>query len=151
MKGTQKYTIKEVAQLSGLTVSTLRYYETIGLIDQIGRDPSSKHRTYNEDELNFVIAVACLNATGMSLDEMREYLNNRHHGSKAAGQQIALLETQGARLAKEAQHIKLRRRYVDIKIEYWKAVEAKSAKEIETAAQNARAIAKEMQTPKKTK
>jgi MerR family transcriptional regulator, aldehyde-responsive regulator len=41
---TQLYTIREVAELSGLPESTLRYYETIGLIHPIHRDSSSKSR-----------------------------------------------------------------------------------------------------------
>jgi DNA-binding transcriptional MerR regulator len=47
----QLYTIREVASLSGLPESTLRYYETIGLIHTITRDSSSKHRVYNEHNL----------------------------------------------------------------------------------------------------
>ena len=72
---TQLYTIREVAKLSGLPESTLRYYETIGLIHPIRRDSSSKHRVYNENDVNFAISIACLNATGMSLEDMRTYFN----------------------------------------------------------------------------
>ena len=60
-KGTQKYAIKEAAKLSGLPESTLRYYETIGLIDSISRDPSSKHRVYSEDDINKVISKHYIN------------------------------------------------------------------------------------------
>jgi len=61
------YTMREVAKLSGLPESTLRYYETLGIIHPIRRDSSSKHRAYSEDEVHFALAIACLNATGMSL------------------------------------------------------------------------------------
>src|SRR5436190_17817633 len=91
---TQLYTIREVARLSGLPESTLRYYETIGLIHPITRDASSKHRVYNEQDVNFVIAIACLNATGMSIEDMRTYLKNRSQGAQAADEQVELLETQ---------------------------------------------------------
>ena len=40
------YTIKEASQLSGLPSSTLRYYESIGIIQSVARDGSSGHRTY---------------------------------------------------------------------------------------------------------
>src|SRR6266480_5169369 len=73
----QLYTIREVAKLSGLPESTLRYYETIGLIPPITRDASSKHRVYNEHDVNFAVAIACLNAIGMSIEDMRSYLKNR--------------------------------------------------------------------------
>jgi len=59
------YTIKEAATLTGFPASTLRYYETIGVIAPIGRGASSKHRVYDEDDLNQLIWVACLAATGM--------------------------------------------------------------------------------------
>ena len=104
----QLYTIREVARLSGLPESTLRYYETIGLIHPITRDTSSKHRVYNEHDVNFAIAIACLNATGMSLEDMRTYLKNRILGAQAANEQVALLETQKRRLAEEAQYLELR-------------------------------------------
>lgn len=34
--------------ISGLPESTLRYYEQIGIIASIARDPSSGHRAYSE-------------------------------------------------------------------------------------------------------
>ncbi len=34
--------------ISGLPESTLRYYEQIGIIATIARDPSSGHRAYSE-------------------------------------------------------------------------------------------------------
>src|SRR5260370_37164979 len=101
----QLYTIREVARLSGLPESTLRYYETIGLIHPITRDASSKHRVYNEQDVNFAIAIACLNATGMSLEDMRTYLTNRILGAQAANEQLALLETQKRRLAEEERYL----------------------------------------------
>ena len=38
MKTIQSYTIKQASELSGLPESTLRYYETVGLINRINRD-----------------------------------------------------------------------------------------------------------------
>ena len=46
------YTIKEAAALTGLPASTLRYYESIGVIAPISRGASSKHRVYDEDDLD---------------------------------------------------------------------------------------------------
>src|SRR6266849_10551240 len=109
----QQYTIRETAKLSGLPESTLRYYETIGIIHPIRRDSSSKHRAYSEDDVHFAIAIACLNATGMSLEDMRTYLKNRSQGAQAANEQVELLEAQKQRLTEEAHYLELRRRYVD--------------------------------------
>lgn len=70
------YTIKEAAALTGLPASTLRYYESIGVIAPIGRGASSKHRVYDEDDLDQLMWVACLAATGMSVSDMRQYVTN---------------------------------------------------------------------------
>ena len=144
----QLYTIREVAKLSGLPESTLRYYETIGLIHPITRDSSSKHRVYNEHDVDFAIAIACLNATGMSLEDMRTYLKNRSLGAQAANEQVELLETHKRRLAEEAHYVTLRQRYVDAKIAYWKAVASGDTEQIERAREQTHAIAQELKLPK---
>lgn len=56
------YTIKEASQLSGLPSSTLRYYESIGIIQSVARDGSSGHRTYTQEDINTIDAIACLSA-----------------------------------------------------------------------------------------
>ena len=60
--------------ISGLPESTLRYYEQIGIIAPIARDPSSGHRAYTDEDIQSLVTISCLSATGMPLDAMREYL-----------------------------------------------------------------------------
>jgi DNA-binding transcriptional MerR regulator len=144
----QNYTIRETAKLTGLPESTLRYYETIGLIHPIARDSSSKHRVYSEDDVNRIIALACLSAIGMSIENMRAYLKNQSLGEQAADEQVELLETQQKHLAEEAHMLELRRRYVDSKIAFWKAVKSGSKEEIDEAGKRTYAIAQELKLPK---
>jgi DNA-binding transcriptional MerR regulator len=120
----REYTIKEAAALTGLPASTLRYYESIGVIAPIARGASSKHRVYDESDLDQLMWIACLAATGMSVSDMRQYVANGQLGRSAAPEQILLLTDQEQRLAAEAEHVALRQRYVRIKIDYWHAVEA---------------------------
>jgi DNA-binding transcriptional MerR regulator len=118
------YTIKEAATLTGLPASTLRYYESIGVIAPVSRGASSGHRLYDEEDLDELMSVACLAATGMSVSDMRAYVANASLGPAAAREQIELLAAQERRSAEEAEQIALRQRYVRIKIDYWHAVEA---------------------------
>jgi DNA-binding transcriptional MerR regulator len=120
----RSYTIKEAAALTGLPASTLRYYESIGVIPPISRDASSRHRVYDEDALDQLMWIACLAATGMSVSDMRQYVANGVLGPAAAAEQIELLAAQERRLALEVEQVALRRRYVQLKITYWQAVEA---------------------------
>lgn len=118
------YSIKEAAALTGLPASTLRYYESIGVIAPVGRGESSGHRVYTDDDLDLLTWVACLSATGMSVSDMQRYVANGALGAAAARQQMELLATQQERLAREAELIAVRQRYVALKIDYWTAVEA---------------------------
>jgi DNA-binding transcriptional MerR regulator len=143
-KNAHSYSIREASKLSGLSASTLRYYETIGLMDSVGRDSSSKHRRYTDDDIDHAIAVACLNATGMPIDDMRSYLGNRGKGAGSAQEQITLLEGHKQHLAEEAYSLGLRQRYIDAKIAYWRAVLAGDAAQAEEIGKRARLISQEL-------
>ena len=143
------YTIKEAATLTGLPASTLRYYESIGVISPISRGASSKHRVYDEDDLDQLMWIACLAATGMSVSDMRQYVANGQLGPSAAGEQIELLTTQAQRLDLEAEHLALRQRYVRLKIDYWHAVEANDPDRAELISGEAGALADQLTRAKK--
>ena len=138
------YTIKEAAGLTGLPASTLRYYESIGVISPISRGASSKHRMYDENDLDQLMWVACLAATGLSVSDMRQYVANGRRGPEAAADQIELLSAQSARLRIEAEHLAVRQRYVRIKIDYWYAVEAGDEERADLLSREARVLADEL-------
>lgn len=145
---TKSYTITAAAKISGLPESTLRYYETIGLIQPITRDKITKRRVYNEDDMNLVVAVACLNATGFSIDDMRTYLDNRVLGDEAAGAQIELLSGQLSHLQEDMHYAQLRIEYVKSKIDFWQSINKKDSKAIEAYRKKTYAIADRMKLPK---
>lgn len=138
------YTITQAAQMSGLRESTLRYYETIGIIQPIKRDVSTKRRVYRQKDIDIIDAIACLNATGMKLEDMRKYISNASQSDTDAHEQIALLKTQKARLDEEERQILLRRGYVSLKIDYWKAYERNDKPQIEQIAQKAKTLAQDL-------
>ncbi len=140
----RSYSIKETAALTGLPASTLRYYEQVGVITPISRGESSKHRVYDEDDLDQLMAVSCLAATGMSVSDMRQYMANNQAGPAAAADQRRLLEEQRHRLAVEAEALALRERYVDLKIDYWRSVEAGDSARTEQISARAAALADEL-------
>lgn len=143
------YSIKEAASLTGLPASTLRYYESIGVIKPIARGDTSSHRIYTEDDLDLLTWVACLSATGMSVGDIRTYVANGTLGAHAAAEQVDLLLEQKRRLAREAQHIVQRQHYVSIKIAYWQAVESGDDARADQLSDQARALADDLKKAKK--
>src|ERR1700722_2550928 len=84
-------TIQDVSRRSRLSEPTLRYYEQVGLIGPIARDPSSGHRRYREEDLDALQVLACLRAMGVGIEEMRTYQAHRELGHAKAGVQRDLL------------------------------------------------------------
>lgn len=115
------HTIREASMLSGLPESTLRYYEKIGIIAPIARDSSSGHRMYTDDDIESLVTISCLSATGMPLEAMREYLDNRVGGPQGAARQMELLRAQADRLEERENSIRMQRAYVAFKIRFWQA------------------------------
>ncbi len=145
---TKKYTITETAKISGLRESTLRYYESISIIKPISRDANTKRRAYSEDDVNLIVAIACLNATGMSIEDMKAYLNNYDHGEKGAFSQVEILSSQLKRLEEERHYAELRIQYVKAKVDFWKATIKNDTAEIERLRKETYAIADELKLPK---
>lgn len=138
------FSIKEASKLTGLPASTLRYYESIGMIKPVERGATSKHRVYSQADVNTLDTIACLNATGMKLEDMKTYIANASDGAAHADDQMELLRAQGVRLDVEARHIAQRRRYVELKIRYWQAVKAQDDGQLLTIGAAAKELAGEL-------
>jgi MerR family transcriptional regulator, copper efflux regulator len=116
-------TIQDASRRSGLSEPTLRYYEEVGLIGPVERDPSSRHRRYREDDLDTLQALACLRAMGVGIEDMRTYQANRLRGHEAAGEQRDLLARHGQRIEAEIATLKVHREYLRAKAALWSARE----------------------------
>lgn len=66
-------TIKEAAELTGITVDNLRYYERIGLIPKVPRTKSGI-RDYDESSLSWINFAMYFKKGGMPLESIREYI-----------------------------------------------------------------------------
>ncbi len=65
----ETYTIKELSQRFGLPASTLRYYEDIGLLQNVTHTAQQK-RIYTQEHVNRLTAIQCFKQTGLPLQKM---------------------------------------------------------------------------------
>jgi MerR family transcriptional regulator, copper efflux regulator len=114
-------TIHDVSRRSGLSAPTLRYYEEIGLIGPVERDPSSRHRRYREEDLDTLQALSCLRAMGVGTEDMRTYQANRARGPEAAGEQRDLLLRHAERTEAEIETLRTHLDYLRAKAALWDA------------------------------
>ena len=84
-------TIEQVAERTGLSAHTLRYYERIGLLDPVGR-ATSGHRRYAAKDLAWIEFLTRLRATGMPIRHMQKFTALRRQGDSTIAKRRALLE-----------------------------------------------------------
>lgn len=65
--------IGELAQLSGLTASRIRFYEAQGLIQQVQRSANG-YRRYPPQVLQTLQIIQCAQQAGFSLEELKQLL-----------------------------------------------------------------------------
>jgi DNA-binding transcriptional MerR regulator len=114
-------TIHDAARRSGLSEPTLRYYEDVGLIGPVDRDPSSGHRRYREEDVDTLQVLACLRAMGVGIEEMRTYQANRELGQAKAGEQRDLLLRHAERVETEIETLRVHLDYLRAKAALWDA------------------------------
>ena len=119
----EKLTIQQVAQATGLTPHTLRYYERIGLIHPIPR-AGNTHRRYTTDDIGWIQFLMKLRATGMSIQDMQRYAALQRQGDETLAERVTMLRTLEqevvAHMAELEEHLKLIRYKIDL---YGTAVE----------------------------
>jgi DNA-binding transcriptional MerR regulator len=84
------FTIAEVADRTGVTAHTLRYYERIGLLD-VGRRASG-HRRFTEHDVGRVVFIGRLRATAMPIREIQRYFELVAAGPETEDERLALLQ-----------------------------------------------------------
>lgn len=97
-----KWTVQKMAEATGLSGDTLRYYEKIGLIDHVER-AANGHRRYSQADVTWVEFLMRLRATGMSIQQMQHYADLRRQGEATLTERRQLLE---AHYADVQQHIR---------------------------------------------
>ena len=75
--GYKHYNIGQLARAAGVPVSTLRYYERVGLLAPAGR-AHNNYRFYTQDTLHIVRFIRAAQATGFTLEDVRTLLTFWH-------------------------------------------------------------------------
>ncbi len=71
--------IGAVAKESGVPIKTIRYYEELGLLHSSGRTEGG-FRLFNSDVLSRLHFIKCAQSLGLSLSEIKEFLEVHDQG-----------------------------------------------------------------------
>ncbi|HGM3507995.1 TPA: MerR family transcriptional regulator [Clostridioides difficile] len=72
-EGVFMYSIGEISKITGISISTLRYYDREGMFPSMERSTGGI-RIFSENELRTIRVIECLKSTGMSIKAIKDYL-----------------------------------------------------------------------------
>jgi DNA-binding transcriptional MerR regulator len=110
--------IGEVANRTGRSIHTIRWYEAQGLIPGVSRDPGGR-RVYTEYHIGWLDLIERLRFTGMSVEQMRKYAALVKKGDAALEQRRAMLGAHRIRARETIARWTDALRLIDAKIEFY--------------------------------
>lgn len=87
------YTVGEMARLLDVPASTLRYYDKEGLLPFVVRS-SGGIRMFQESDVEWLRVIACLKNAGMSIKDIRTYIELAMQGDSTIDARLALFQKQ---------------------------------------------------------
>ena len=97
------YSIGQVAEIFGLPISTLRYYDKQGLFPNMER--VSGIRRFSEAEIEALRVIECLKKTGMEIKNIRQFMDWCAEGPSTYPQRKAMFEAQRAHMEAELEQM----------------------------------------------
>lgn len=99
--GSALLSIGEVSELTGLSVSTLRFYEQQDLfVEPVARDGSARRR-YTQRDVAWLRICSTLRTTGMPIGEIRQYVTLARSGPATVSDRHALLSAHADRVREQ--------------------------------------------------
>lgn len=115
------YTMKQVCNQTNMTYQTLKFYCNEGLVPNVKRDKNN-HRVFDERDLKWVGDLVCLKKCGMSIDEMRTYLDLCLRGESTIGERKVMLEKKQNALRESIKALEDSIAYIDWKQNFYDEV-----------------------------
>ena len=90
------YTVKEMAEILGVSVHTVRYYDQMGLIPGTKRDGANR-RVFDDNELEWLFVSITLKNTGLPIKEIQRYIRLYQQGNATLPQRYQIMLEQKKR------------------------------------------------------
>lgn len=117
--------ISDMAAETGLTTSTLRYYEQEGLLLEHPDRASSTHRRYAPSMVNWLTFITKLRSTGMPIRDIRRYAELAREGEHTTPERLALLVEHRGRVLDQLAEVQRSLAAIDYKIATYERFDTK--------------------------
>lgn len=108
------YSMKETCEKVGMSYQTLKFYCNQGLIPNVKRDKNN-YRIFDDNNIGWIKSLSCLKKCGMSIEEIREYINLCLLGESTIPKRKLLLDAKREKLIEKLNQIQESIDYIDWK------------------------------------
>lgn len=115
------YTMKETCEILNISYQTLKYYCNEGLVPNIKRDKNN-HRLFDDNDINWLNGLLCLRKCGMSIKDMKLYMNYCLIGKDSIPQRKEMLEKTKEKILNQIKELNSSLQYIDNKQQYYNNV-----------------------------
>jgi DNA-binding transcriptional MerR regulator len=112
------YSIKAMAEKANLSPHVLRYYEKEGLLPHVKRTKGGI-RHYSDEDLEWLGLICCLKNTGMSIKQIRDFVNLSIQGPETLKARCEMLVAHKREVEERIEEMNRHLQKVSHKIEYF--------------------------------
>lgn len=122
------YTVGEIAKIIGVAPSTLRYYDKEGLLPFVERSGSGI-RIFGEQDLNTLSIIHCLKQSGLSIKEIKSFIDMVQQGDETIDERLELFEKRRIILEKQIKEMQNTLKVLDYKCWYYQTAKKEGSTE----------------------
>ena len=117
----KNYTIREISEMFELPSSTLRYYESEGLLPEVPKS-SSGQRIYSDEHVERLKCINCFKRTGMTIPQLRKFFIYEADEAAHIDKIISLLKDQEQIVNEKLIQLQKDSAHVHHKVEYYSEI-----------------------------
>lgn len=117
------YTVKEAADILGVSPHTVRYYDDQGLVPGSVRDAAG-NRAFDGMAMEWLFVAVTLRKTGMPLADIRRYEGLYARGANTVGERLRIMRDQRERLLAQMKELRVSLELPERKVEHYERLAA---------------------------
>ncbi len=115
------YSMKEACKMTNMSYENLKFYCNEGLVPNVKRDKNN-YRVFSDNDIKWVQSLVCLKRCGMTIAEMKEYLELCLKGESSIPERKVILAKKRKVLLKEKKEIEDSLAFIDWKENFYNDV-----------------------------
>ena len=115
------YTISDLSKKFGLPTSTIRYYEKIGLLENVDHE-NSYRRTYDDSHIDRLNAIECFKKALLPLEEIKLFFSYEKNMEENSDKILEMMKNQEVKTLESLEALEVGLAHLQKKIRFYTLV-----------------------------